>query len=248
VILDRLADLRSLAERASSAATTLTEDAAFADVENQVDGARILFVNLGMARPQPLSLLAEAERRAVVEAAKRLRKALEVISEATDEELAAYASTSAEKRGSLLAVPRQARALRTELLSAQRAILERLAEQVWPSGELLRLDVLAHLSDNAVAAESARRAEEVHRRLTARAAEADVGLSAGELDALIESAATAAADAEALREETIADEVLDFWAAADSEEGTPLTKLTPAVLEWLGRHNALGAFRVYRAR
>jgi hypothetical protein len=248
VILDRLADLNSLAERAASAATTLTEDAAFADVQKQISGARTVFVNLGMARPRPLSLLTDPERRAVVDSAKRVGKALETLSEATDDELAAYASSTAEKRGSLLAVSRQASALRTELLSAQRVVLERLAEQVWPAGDLLRLDVIAHLSDDATTAESARLAEEVHERLMARAADADMGLSASDMDALIDAAAKAAADAQPLRALPIDEEVLEFWSAADSEEGASLATLTPAVQKWLDSHDGLDSFRLFRTR
>lgn len=248
MILDRLADLESLAERASSAAEERTEDAAFADVAEQITRARTLFVNLGVARPRPLSLLAEAERQTVIESAKRVKTALEAIVGATDDELAAYAASTAEKRGSLLAVSRQAQALRTELLSAQRIVLERLAEQVWPAGDLLRLDVIAHISDNAAAAGSARRAEEVHQRLMARAAEVDVGLSGLDLDVLIDSAEKAAAEAEPLRAETIDDEVIEFWSAADSEEGAPLARLTPEVQKWLERYNALDSFRLHRTR
>jgi hypothetical protein len=248
VILDRLADLNSLAERASSTAETLTEDAAFADVQNQIGVARSLFVNLGMARPRPLSLLEETERQAVIESTKRVKTALEAITDATDDELAAYAASTAEKRGSLLAVSRQAQALRTELLAAQRLVLERLAEQVWPAADLLRLDVIAHISDNAAAAAAARRAEDVHQRLMARAAEVDVGLSGDDLDELIDSAATAAAETQPLRERTVDDEVLEFWSAADSEEGAPLAMLTPGVQTWLEGYDALDSFRLYRTR
>jgi hypothetical protein len=248
VILDRLADLKSLAERASSTAETLTEDAAFADVQNQIGVARSLFVNLGMARPRPLSLLEETERQAVVESAKRVKTALEAITDATDDELAAYAASTAEKRGSLLAMSRQARALRTELLAAQRLVLERLADQVWPAGDLLRLDVIAHISDNAAAAAAARRAEDVHQRLMGRAADVDVGLSGDELDGLIDSAATAAAEAQPLRDQMVNDEVLEFWSAADSEEGAPLARVTPAVQRWLEEYDALDSFRLYRTR
>jgi hypothetical protein len=247
VIIDRLADLNSLAERAASAATTLTEDAAFADVQKQVTDARRVFVNIGMGRARPLSLLTNTERRAVVDSAKRVANALQTLSKATDEELSAYASSTVENRGSLLAVSRQASALRTELLSAQQVVLERLAEQVWPADGLLRLDLIAHLSDDATMAESARRAEQVHQRLMARAAEG-VGLPASDLDELIDAATNAAADAQPLREVPIDDEVLEFWSAADSEEGAPLAKLTPAVQKWLDSHDALDSFRLHRTR
>jgi hypothetical protein len=248
VILDRLADLATLAEHASSAATTLTEDAAFADVNGQVARARSLFIDLGMARARPLKLLTDAERRSVVESALQMKTALEALSNATDDELAAYASTTAEKRGSLLAVTRQSAALRRELLSAQQALLRRLAERVWPGSDLLRLDVIAHLSDNPTIAEAARRAEDVHQRLAARAADADVGLGASEIDALIDAATNAASDAEQLQSEPIDDDVLEFWLAARSDQGAPLTLLTSTVSDWLRQHDALSSFRVYRTR
>jgi hypothetical protein len=82
----------------------------------------------------------------------------------------------------------------------------------------------------------------------ARAAEVDVGLSAVDLDELISSAETAAAEAQPLRGETVDDEVLEFWSAAESEEGAPLAKLTPAVQKWLDNYHALDAFRLYRTR
>lgn len=237
-----------LAERASSAASALTEDAAFAVVEEQVSRARSLFVDLGVARAGPLSLLTDAERRPVVEATSRMKTVLDVISEATDEELGAYASASPEKRGSLLAVSRQASALRADLIAAQQALLRRLADEVWPEHELSRLDVMSHLSGNPTVAETARRIERIHQRVTQSAVAADVGLGASELDSLLDEATSAAPDAEQLRSETIPDDVLEFWDEASAEDGAPLGKLTPTVRAWLEGHDALNAFHVRRVQ
>jgi len=248
VILDSLADLKSLAERASDTSEMLTEDAAFAEVERQVATSLSLWVDLGVASSWPSLRLTPAECRPVCDSAAQMKQVLEGIAEATDDELVAYASTTAERRGSLLAVSRQARALRAELLSAQQVLLRRLAEQVWPDGDPLRLDLMAHLSDNPTAAETARRVIDILQDLTGRIARAEEGVQASAIDALIDAATGAAFDAEALRAEPIDDEVLRFWRAASAEKGALLTTLTPVVRDWLDRHGALGSFRVYRTQ
>src|SRR5947208_16884461 len=118
MILDRLADLKSLADRASSTASTSNVDASFADIEARIAGARSLFIELGLGRVGPLKLLDPTEVTSVAETARRLRGALDVLRSATDEELAAYASAGADARGSLVAVSRQAPALRKSLLTS----------------------------------------------------------------------------------------------------------------------------------
>lgn len=248
MILDRLEDLKSLADRASNTSVILTEDAAFAEVQQQVTTARLLWVNLGVARTRVLRLLTPSERRSVNASAAQMRQVLEVLANATDDELAAYASTTSEKRGTLSAVLRQARELRGELLSAQETLLRRLAEQIWPETDLLRLDLISHLTDNPSAAEAARVAAKTRQRLMDVLARYDPGLSESEIDQLIAAAAKAVVDAEPLRAESIDDEVLLFWEAAESEEGVPLAMLTTVVRDWLERHNALGSFKVHRTR
>jgi hypothetical protein len=246
VILDRLADLRTLAAAASSTASTSTEEAAFADVKSRIDSARSVFGSLGMARVRPLRLLTPTERKTITRAADGLRKALEVIAGASDKELAAYASGAAE-RGSLLAVARQASALREELINAQQNLLLRLADEIWPQADVLRLDVISHIGGDRGVAEAARRAEVVHQRLTQRSASPD-GALADELETLIEDATRAAADAKPLRDEAVPDEVVKYWLKASSDEGVPLEELTVEVRSWLEQHAALGSFTVYRAR
>jgi hypothetical protein len=246
VILDRLADLRSLAAVASSTASTSTEEAAFADVQGRIAGARSVFSSLGMTCARPLQLLTPTEQKTIAHAGDRLRKALEAIAAATDEELAAYASGTAE-RGSLLAVARQASALREELISAQQILLLRLADEIWPRADVLRLDVISHIGGNRGVAEAARRAELVHQRLTQRSASPDGALTE-ELEALIDDATRAAADAKTLRGEPVPDEVVDFWLKASSDEGAALDELTVDVRNWLEQHAALGSFTISRAR
>jgi hypothetical protein len=248
VILDRAADLRNLAELASSTAHSSNEDAAFADVQQRVTGARSLFSALGMARVRPLLLLEADQRSEVVRAAKQLRGVLGVLAEASDAELAAYASGSADKRGSLLAVSRQAAALRGVLLAAQQALLRRLAGEIWPDDELVRLDVISHLSDNPSAAQAGRRAQEVHAQLLERAIAADVGMPFDELEQLIEQASRAAEDARPLRDESVPEDVIEFWEKASDEYGAGLDALTPEVRAWLDTHDALASFTVSRNR
>jgi len=248
VILDRAADLRNLAELASSTAHSSSEDAAFADVQERVTGARSLFSALGMARVRPLLLLQSDQRSEVVQAAKQLRGVLGVLADASDTELAAYASGSADKRGSLLAVSRQAMALRGVLLAAQQALLRRLAGEIWPDDDLVRLDVISHLSDNPSAAQAGRRAQEVHAQLRERSLADDVGLPFDELEQLIEQAARAAEDARPLRDESVPEDVIEFWEKASSEDGVGLDALTPAVRAWLDAHDALASFTVNRNR
>ena len=248
MILDRLADLRILAESASDATETLNDDVAFAEIEQQVNMGLSFWAELGVGHSRSLQRLTDAERRPVIAVASGMRQVLEDIGKTTDEELVTLASTTAEKRGRLLAVSRQARALRGELLSAQQALLRRLAGDVWPEEDLLRLDLIAHRSDNLTAAETAHHAMDVHERLMARIDEVDVGLPASEIDALIDEAEKAAIDAEVLRAESIDDEILRFWQAAFSEDGVPLTMLTPDILAWLEAHAALDSFRVRRTR
>lgn len=248
MILDRAADLRNLAELASASAHSSNEDAAFADVQQRVAGARSLFTALGMARVRPLLLLESDQRSEVLQAARQLRGALGVLSAASDAELAAYASGSADKRGSLLAVSRQAVALRGVLLAAQQALLRRLAGEIWPDDELVRLDVISHLSDNPSAAQAGRRAQEVHTHLMERATAVDVGLPFDELERLIEQASRAAEDARPLRDESVPEDVIEFWEKASNEDGVSLDALTPTVSAWLDAHDASASFTVSRNR
>jgi hypothetical protein len=247
MILDRLADLKNLAERASSTASTSNVDAAFADIEARLAGARSLFIELGLGRLGALKLLDPTEVTSVTETASRLRGALDVLRSATDEELAAYASAGADARGSLVAVPRQAQALRNLLLTLQQSMLRRLAERVWPDEDTLRLDVISHLSENRPLAAAARRTEGVHQRLLERAA-TDMGLSAAELDGLINEATAVAAHLDELRAEPVPDEVVAFWKEASSETGASLDEVTPTVRAWLEAHDGLPSFTVRRER
>ena len=248
MILDRAADLRNLAELASSTAHSSNEDAAFADVQQRVVGARSLFTAMGIARVRPLMLLESDQRSEVLQAARQLRGALGVLAEASDAELAAFASGSADKRGSLLAVSRQAVALRGVLLAAQQALLRRLAGEIWPENELVRLDVISHLSDNPSAAQAGRRAQEVHTRLMERSTAVDVGLPFDELEQLIEEASRASEDARPLRDELVPEDVIEFWEKASNEDGVGLDALTPAVNAWLDAHEASTSFTVTRNR
>jgi hypothetical protein len=247
MILDRLADLKSLAERASSTASTSNVDAAFADIEARLTGARSWFIDLGIARVGPLKLLDSAELKSVTEIAGRLRGALDVLGSATDEGLAAYASTGADARGSLAAVTRQAQALRTSLITSQQATLRRVAKRVWPDEDTVRLDVISHLSDNGMLAAAASRTDAVHRSLLEQAA-TDRGLSADELDELINRATAVAAHLDELRAEPVPDEIVTFWKEASSETGATLDDVTPRVRVWLEEHGGLGSFTVRRER
>jgi hypothetical protein len=247
MILDRLADLKSLAGRASSTASTSNVDAAFADIETRLAGARGLFTELGMARIGSLKLLDPTEVTSVTETARRLRGALDVLDSATDEGLAVYASAGADARGSLVAVTRQAQALRSSLLTSQQVMLRRLAERVWPDEDTVRLDVIAHLSDNRPLAAAARRTEVVHERLLERAA-TDIGMPAAELDGLISDATAVAVHLDELRAEPVPDEVVAFWKEASSEIGASLDEVTPTVRAWLEEHDGLRSFTVRRER
>lgn len=247
MILDRLADLKNLAERAASTASTSNVDAAFADIEARLGSARALFIELGMARSGPLNLLDATELTSVTESASRLRAALDVLDRATDEGLAAYASAGADARGSLVAVTRQAQALRGALLASQQVMLHRLAERVWPEEDTLRLDVISHLSDNKPLAAAARRTEAAHERLLERAA-TDMGLSAAELEALINEATAVATHLDELRAEPVPDEVVAFWKEASSETGASLDEVTPTLRAWLEAHDGLRSFTVRRER
>ena len=114
MILDRLADLKPLAESASSTASTSNVDAAFADIEARLAAPELVH----RTRPRPAPGHSSSwtgrthVRRRDSEADAR---ALDVRIGATDEELAAYASAGADARGSLVAVTRQAQALRGSL-------------------------------------------------------------------------------------------------------------------------------------
>ena len=147
MILDDLADLETLAQAASSSASVDIDDAALAEVKQRVDGARSLFASLGMAHVRPLQHLTPDERSAIIEQAKKLRSTLDALARASDAELIAYSSASADARGSLLVALRGAGGLKDTLISAQRALLLRLANEIWPQDDVLRLDVIAHLSD-----------------------------------------------------------------------------------------------------
>lgn len=245
MILDRIADLLALAERASSTAQASNEDAAFADVREQVTGAHSLFRNLGIAHVRVLSLLTQDEQVGVLHAAGLAGEALEVLANASDAELAAYSSTTAEKRGSLRAVSREASGLRASLLAAQQDLLHRVGEEIWPEEDLVRLAVVSHVSHNGNVAHSGRGAFEVRERLITLAKD-DVGLALDEIDRLVEEATRAAADAEPLREIEVSDDVIDFWKAASTEQGVGLESLTPAIREWLETHDALTSFTVIR--
>jgi hypothetical protein len=249
MILDRIADQKNLIELASSATHTSNEDAAFADISEKVNGAQSMYTALGIARERSLLLLEPEQRAEVARAAKELHRALGVLANASDTELLAYASTSAEKRGSLLAVSRQASVLRGALLTAQQSLLRRLATDVWPEEDSLRLDVLSHVPDKPGAAEPLRRAEAVHRRLLERAMSTDgIGLQSDELERLIGEATQAAVDARPLRDESVPDDVIDFWEKASSEDGVFLDDVTPEVWTWLETHSALASFNVRRSR
>jgi hypothetical protein len=245
MILDRIADLKALAERASSTTRTSNEDAAFADVEEQVTSAHSLFRSLGMANVRVLRLLAGDERLGILRAATSAFEALQVLANASDAELAAYSSTTAEKRGSLRAVSREASGLRATLLAAQQMLLHRLGQEIWPDDDVVRLDVVAHLSHNGTVAQRGRDALEVRERLMAHASD-DVGLALDQLDRLIKEAARAAAGAAPLRDEDVSDDVIEFWKAASTEQGAGLDALTPAIRAWLETHNALTSFSVVR--
>lgn len=245
MILDRIADLKTLAERASSTAQASTEDAAVMQVREQVEAAHALFRKLGIANVRPLGLLGSTERPAILEAARRAREALEVLAAASDTEIAAYASTTAEKRGSLNAVSREASSLRASLLSAQRTLLRRLGQEIWADEDVVRLDVISHLSHNGTTAPMGRQALEVRARLMAYAAD-DVGLPLDQLERLVEEATQAAANVVPLRDEQVPDEVIEFWHAASSEDGAGLDSVTPTVQEWLKTHNAQRSFTVFR--
>jgi hypothetical protein len=243
VILDRIADLSALAERASSTARESNEDAAFADVGERVTAAHSLFQNLGMANVRLLGLLTEDEQAGVERAAASASKALEVLAKASDAELAAYSSTTAEKRGSLRAVSREATGLRASLLAAQQSLLHRVGEEVWPEDDLVRLAVVSHISHNGSPAQVDRDVFEVRKKLIEHAND-DVGLALDHIDRLVSEATRAAADAQPLRQIEVSDEVIEFWKAA--EQGVGLESLTPSIREWLETHDALTLFTVSR--
>jgi hypothetical protein len=245
MILDRIADLKALAERASSTAHASTEDAAVLQVREQVESGHALFRNLGIANVRPLGLLGSDERDAVRQAASKVRGALDTLANASDTELVAYASTTAERRGSLSAVLREASSLRANLLSAQGALLGRLGQDIWAEDDIIRLDVISQLSHNGSAEAAGRRALEVRARLITRAFD-DVGLPLDQLEGLIEEATQAARAVERLRNEQVPDEVIAFWDAASSESGAELDLLTPEVQQWLETHDALRSFAVLR--
>ncbi|MGD9676456.1 MAG: hypothetical protein AB7V19_07215, partial [Candidatus Bipolaricaulia bacterium] len=130
MILDRLAELEEFARRATSTGAELTTDASLAEMERQILNARSVYSNAGVAKRRPLNRLAPAERKQVADATRRLKQALDVLNQASDEKLAAIASSTAE-RGSLRAVTSQAAGLLQELRSAQQSLLQRLADRVW---------------------------------------------------------------------------------------------------------------------
>jgi hypothetical protein len=76
----------------------------------------------------------------------------------------------------------------------------------------------------------------------------DRGLSAAEIEGLINEATAVTPHLDELRAEPVPDEVVAFWKEASSETGAGLDEVTPTVRAWLEARNGLRSFTVRRER
>ena len=241
MILDKAADLEGFAKQALESADQSNMSAALASIEERVTRVVAVLQSVGVAQTSFLHELPDDRKESVLEALGVLRGALLGLSEASDAELVALASSSGEERGKLAAIARSAFALRQALIDAQGLLLRSWSAAVWPGGDDTRLDIIAHFPHG----EMPRRAQTLVKRLL-DAASRDEALSPQALVDFHTETTLVGPALEGLRSETIPDDVLLFWTAAAEIEGTDMSDLTTDVLTWLQRHGALTSFNVRR--
>lgn len=241
MILDKAADLGTLATQALQSADESTTSAALASVVERVSTVERTLSGLGVAETSFLSSLPRDKTTSVRANLASLRESLESLARAGESELVALASSTGEERGRLAAVTRNAAAVRRSLIDAQGLLLRNWSASVWAGGDDTPLDILAHLPSG----EMAGRAQKLIRTLL-DAAERDEPLSPTQLHGLRNEALAVTPSLDQLRDETIPSDVLRFWTAAAQDEGTDMSFLTADVLAWLERHDALTSFTVQR--
>lgn len=236
MILDRAANLRSLAEQARAAADLEHQDAALVAVQEVLTQAGDAIAAFGVgAEPWRAQLDAPA-RAAVAAAAGELAAAVAPLRDLTDDQLAAYARSP--ERGRLRQVVAGGASLRTALEEAHAALLESWRERIWPAERRAELGVLAHLPEHAAAARTVERTlERLGVAVRTRTGTADLEQLAAETERAEQAARGLARDA-------VPPEVLALWRAVGEagEAGLPLSDLSPAVHAWLLEHGAATRF------
>ncbi len=242
MILDQAADLKLLAAQAVSVAEDSNIDAALASVHHELDTVERMVTDFGIAQANWRDQLPEETRTFLATRAAALAREIAPLRGLNDQELAAFGlRTDAEARGRIPAVKREALALREALVEAQSELVRLWIERVWPTSHAARLQVLAHVPATSAPAGDVIRACE---RLSEPLARAGLRLSEADIGRLSDVASGAELVAQRLRDQDVPDEVVEFWQAADSEDGVGLEELTPETHKWLLDHTAAARFIV----
>jgi hypothetical protein len=242
VIVDDAETLRSLITQAGEAAEAGDREEAMTSVESVLSTTHRSLLLRAVANEPYLGQVDPKTREAVKRAAGELATLARRLETASDVELEAIGGHGdQQERGALAAIRRTQNDLANVLTEAQVSLLRGWSNELWPTNERARLDVLAHLPESADAA------RQVAGLLDTLAAHTVEALPTGDstLRRLSDNCTAHRDRAQQLRQKSVPEAVVAFWQEArDTEGGVSLRTLSPEVYAWLRTHDALDSFRI----